>query len=301
MPNLTGIFSTEDINSYGFWVSTKGIELARFKKNPIILNNHSSWGLPVGRVENIRIEKGELKGELIFDDSDEKGKQLKSKYEKGFMNAFSIGFEVVEMSNEPSHLKVGQSRETVTKCELIEISVVTIPSNANAVRLYKKGNLLELSNNLQLNNYLPKLKNLNIKKIALKLGLNEEASSEKIIEAIIALQKTEPDKSVEYRKAIIKLGERTGLITEDNKEAVGNLLKLDINSTIKLLSGINKKTEKIDVTSLAELLQGKAKTVPETQKKFNELSHQELSTLKEKDIEKYRKLYLEHYGIVCPV
>ncbi len=295
------IFSTEQLNSYGFWVATLGIGLDRFKKNPILLHDHREWTLPIGKVENIRIENNELVGDVTFDESDERGLQLKNKYEKGFMNAFSIGFEILELSDESVNLKQGQIRKTVTKCELIEISVVTIPSNANAVRLYKKGQKVELSNNNEINNFLPTINKSKMKKIALSLGLKEDATEEQVIEAVAKLKKESEkpadDNSEKYRVAFIELGKKQGLITEENKDAIEKLSKLDISSTMTVLSGGSKKGEKkeqkqVSITDIIEGMKGGSKTEA---KKFNELSHSEIVELRKKP-EEYKTMFKAHYG-----
>lgn len=140
------IVSDETLNRRGYKINTGGIDLANFLKNPICLYNHiqpDSWGnqhkiLPIGKWENLRIENGVLIATPVFDDKDDFAKKVKSQVEQGILSAASIGIKILEWSDDPMHLLPGQTRPTITKCELREISIVTIPANANAVTLYDK-------------------------------------------------------------------------------------------------------------------------------------------------------------------
>jgi HK97 family phage prohead protease len=148
----TFICSDESINSYGYRVLVSGIDLGSFKKNPVMLFNHDSmsWGGdiyngPIGRWENIRKENGQLLADAVIDMDDEKGKIIGNKIEKDFIRAASIGFKVLKVSEDAADMLPGQTRPTVTKCELVEISVVDIPANKNALALYdQSGNRIEL-------------------------------------------------------------------------------------------------------------------------------------------------------------
>lgn len=149
----TFICSDESVNSYGYRVLTSGINFKNFKKNPVMLFNHESysWGGdiyngPVGRWENIRVEDGKLKADAVIDENDPKGAIINNKIENDFIRAASIGFRVLSISEKPEDMIKGQTRPTITECELIEISVVDIPANKNALALYdKEGNKIELT------------------------------------------------------------------------------------------------------------------------------------------------------------
>lgn len=186
------VISDESINTYGFWVRTDGIDLSPFLKNPVMLWNHNrddhgtvNAQLPIGIWKDLRIENGILTGEPVFDETDEFAVRIKKKYEAGILNACSMGFVPLEWSDTPEMLKEGQTVATVTRCRLMEISICDIPSNANAtVVLYDENsktiNLSDLPNKA----IGPKINHINMKEIALKLGLAENASLEACVEAI---------------------------------------------------------------------------------------------------------------------
>ena len=147
----TFICSDESINSYGFRVLTAGIDLTRFLKNPIGKFNHCdewddpNYSGPICKWSDVKKEGGQLIALPVFDIDDPKGKLIANKVDKGFLNAASIGFRIIETSEDPKLMLPGQKYATVTKCMLIEISVVDIPSNENACCLYDENdNRIEL-------------------------------------------------------------------------------------------------------------------------------------------------------------
>lgn len=148
------ILTDESINRYGFRVLTSGGDLSSFRKNPIILWMHyrdegtPNWCdyKPIGHWEDIEVnEKNEITAVPVFDLTDDLSKQICAKVEEGTIRACSIGFRIIETSEDPSVLLPGQKRATVTKWELMECSMCDIPANANAVRLFDGGKNVTLS------------------------------------------------------------------------------------------------------------------------------------------------------------
>lgn len=127
----TFVLSDETVNSYGFVVFTEGIDTAAFERNPVMLYMHNRDGNVIGRWENIRKEGTRLLGDAVFDDSTELAATVKKQVENGFLRCVSIGIEQIDT-------EVINGVKTVTKCRLIEVSIVDIPSNENAVKLYRR-------------------------------------------------------------------------------------------------------------------------------------------------------------------
>lgn len=194
------VISDESINSYGFWVVTDGIDTTAFLKNPVMLWNHNRDGhgtvnaqLPIGFWKDLHMENGVLTGEPVFDETDEFAVRIKKKYEAGILNACSMGFVPLEWSDAPEMLKEGQTVATVTRCRMLEASICDIPSNANAtVVLYDENsktiNLSDLPIPLapfgRGKAIGPKINHINMKEIALKLGLAENADPQACVDAI---------------------------------------------------------------------------------------------------------------------
>jgi HK97 family phage prohead protease len=175
------ICSDNGINSYGFRVLSSGIDLTGFKKNPVGLFNHCNndddpnYNGPICIWPDLALEGDNLVGTPVFDLKDPKAAEIARKVDEGFLNACSIGFQILAISEDPADMLAGQTYPTITKCQLMEISIVDIPSNMNAVCCYdESGKRLELNAGM-----FEKLKathtptnNLNnMKKITLKAGL----------------------------------------------------------------------------------------------------------------------------------
>jgi len=113
---------------------------------------HGNQVLPIGRWENIRKEDGKLMADPVFDEQDKFAQLVKSKVENGFVKGASIGVRIKNVSDEKNHLLAGQSRATVTECEIYEASIVDIPSNRKTVQLFSQEETQEeiplITNNL---------------------------------------------------------------------------------------------------------------------------------------------------------
>ena len=125
-------------NSYGFRILTKGINLSRFKQNPVMLDQHYNANSGViGRWLNVSTSETELSAEPEFDTDDENAVKISGKVEKGLIKGCSMG-----ISFNRDDLKVIDGQLTLTKCELLEASIVAIPSNPKALKLTCDGKLL---------------------------------------------------------------------------------------------------------------------------------------------------------------
>ena len=205
------IISTERVNSYGSRVITAGIDYSQYEKNPILLYMHRRGrkeDMPIGIMTNLRVENGVLYGTPKFDDDTEDERNISKKWDRGTLRMLSAGLDVLEWSEDPAMLVAGQTRPTVTKSKLIEVSVVDIGSNDDALQvgLYHEGKLLTLAAG-ENNDHLPLLqfadsesndttdkqsqnnnRTTSMEKILLKLGLTPGSTEDQAVEAIGRLQ-----------------------------------------------------------------------------------------------------------------
>ena len=142
-------------------------------------------------------------------------------------------FEIIETSEDPALLQPGQTRPTVTKCKLMEVSMVDMGGNDdNIVMLSYQGNELKLAA-CEDSAALPLLKmnggaipqnnnskteetmNVDFKAIALKLGLPETATEADILGKVGILLGFQTA-NVELRKQLdeIKLAGVTQMVDE---------------------------------------------------------------------------------------
>ena len=135
------VASSATPDRYGDIIDQKGWILENYKKNPVVLLNHDSNQLPIGK-GNVYIRNDKLTIDVEFDSEDPRAKEVERKAKKGFMNAVSVGFRPLESKSRselPSDNKYyGQRGMYYSKAELLEVSIVTIPANGEATMLEQK-------------------------------------------------------------------------------------------------------------------------------------------------------------------
>lgn len=171
------ILSNETKNSYGLIVKTDGIDLTRFKKNPVMLFNHWSYNI-IGKWENIKVKGGELIAEPVFSETAKKEKKL---YDEGVLKGASIGIGFKEKDLKG---------KTITKSVLYEASLVSVPANENCLKFYNTDTDTEYTQkelNLMINK--KNFNMINFDYIKGKLGLSKEADEAEIVNATEGLKK----------------------------------------------------------------------------------------------------------------
>jgi len=283
----TFILSDESINAYGFRVLTNGIDLSVFEKNPVAFWNHridDRWKetptMPIGKWSNLRKENGRLLGDLEIDIDDPLGKELERKINNGYVNAVSINFDPIEISDAKEHLLVGQTRGTLTKSLLLECSPVGLPGNYGAVKLkQKEGGFLSINSTStakEIDAIIPRLTNTSIKNSNMTteqkqlLGLDANATDEQVTTALNALKaKAEKTVTAENPATSLNNEEKTELenlrkervttlingaiadkkITEAEREIYTELANGNFDNTKK---AIEKMQPSVKITSLLQ-------------------------------------------------
>ncbi|MDO5608261.1 MAG: HK97 family phage prohead protease [Capnocytophaga sp.] len=180
------IVNTEDVNEYGYRVLTDGIDYAQYMRNPVVLFMHergNKGNEVIGRCTKLYKEDGKLIAEIEFDTEDGFAKQIADKVERGFIRMASIYADIKASSAEPENIVQGQLYETVTACKLVEISIVDIGGNDNALRLSKNGKPFQLKKLVFKNQY-----NMEIKTIALALGMSESTKDADVLIEVQSLK-----------------------------------------------------------------------------------------------------------------
>ena len=131
------IASTATSDRYDDIIDQDSWRLEAFKNNPVILLNHRQDMLPIGRASNVEVVNGQLEIDVEFDLDDELGANVARKVDQGFLKAVSVGFQPRKgtmRSDLPSdHKAFGKSGMFYQENELLEVSIVTIPANSEAV------------------------------------------------------------------------------------------------------------------------------------------------------------------------
>lgn len=206
----TFILSDNSVNSHGFIVKTEGIDTTRFCKNPIMLYNHDRNGGIIGRWEKLRVVDGKLLADAVFDEKDGLGAMINDKVKRGFINSVSIGMNPLEETIE-------NGIKTVIKSELVEVSIVDIPANPNAVKTLRN------SKNMLLLSYSQE--DLKTRLIKL-LGLDENISDAELFEyvkKIVDKENFNDEINEAYKNGIIDDIEKQ-LLYKSDKKMINNYL-----------------------------------------------------------------------------
>lgn len=322
--------SDESVNCYGTRVLTSGIDLSQYQRNPVLLYMHER-GRVVGVVSHLEVKGGELLGELEFDKASPLSEQLERQYEFGSLRMVSANFRILETSGDEALVMEGQTCQTVTRCELFEVSAVDIGGNDNALVLSDPdGNeislvggedgkpLLPLLNNVS-NNPLNK-NEMELKKIALMMGLAETATEAeltakakelKLLAAKAAELQQKVDSLVEQQLEAQKRAEEMTLASVN--EAVDGAIRekrLDASMREHFVQ-LGKKVgiDSLKLTLAAMRPQGKVSTVlgrgkdgrlarveAGSYKKLSEVPADELLELRDNSPEAYVALYKAEFG-----
>ncbi len=321
--------SSESLNCYGTWVKTDGIDLGQYKKNPVLLYMH--WrGVVIGGIRDLRVEGTDITGEPWFDEVREESRLCKQQWEKGSLRMCSPNFDIVETSEAPELLKPGQTRPTITRSKLVEVSMVDIGGNDDNIALLSwNGSELRLSagedsealpllnkktkggepspsiNNPQTKNN--QRMNEQLKTIALKLGLPETAAEADILARIGVLQGHETA-NAELRKQLdeIKLAGITTMVDDAIKAGKFNADKRE--HFINLGKAVGSESLKLTLDSMAAAIKpiqlistgSNGAASSGMWSKLSEVPADQLKLMRENDPEKYKSLYKAEYGIDCP-
>ena len=241
MANNRFTVSDGSLNSYGSVILTSGINIARFERNPIMLYMHDRDKGVIGRWENIRKEGDKLTAEAVFDEATELGAKVKHQVEGGFLRSASIGIENCKCETI-------NGVQTIVECDLIEISIVDVPANENAVKLFRKGwkpvkTLSELEKDEpDRDNDEGPLRT----RIIDVLGLSETVTDKDIIEHIKALLNEPSSVEREVDEAI-----NNGLLSASDRESFMAMAK----GNIKAFRGYCKGRRESQQAEIERLLQ----------------------------------------------
>ena len=123
---FTFIISKEEEDRHGSIVMVDGVDVSHFKRNPVVLFNHN-YDRVIGTASNVRVVGDTLQADMRFAET-EFAQEIKGQVERGEIRATSIGFIVNEWS-------LDEENDTwkIMRSELLEFSIVTVPSNRSAL------------------------------------------------------------------------------------------------------------------------------------------------------------------------
>lgn len=302
--------TNDSLNSYGTRVLTAGMNVEQYQRNPVLLYMHER-GNVIGYVKDLKVEDGEVTGELMFDEASELSIRCKKQYEFGSLKMVSAGLDILETSEDPELLVQGQTRPTVTKSKLFEVSLVDVGSNDDAIVLQKDGKKITLGKDSEcplplLNNNNQNQKQMEQKMVAMQLGLPATATEAEINAKLDELKTAkEENERLQQKNAALTLTSITAAvekavgekrITPDKKDEFINLGKeVGLEKLESILSAISPQMKLSSVIGH----QGGAATEPTTYKKLSDVPSGQLTTLRKEQPDEYKRLYKEEYGMEC--
>lgn len=300
--------TNNSLNSYGTRILTSGMNIEQYSRNPVLLYMHRR-GNVIGLVKDLKIEDNEVTGEIVFDEATELSRQCSKQFKFGSLRMVSVGIDIIEMSEDRQYLVPGQTRPTITKSKLFEVSLVDVGANDDAIVLFRDGKQIAFGKDGEnilplLNTNKKKEKQMEQKKLALTLGLPETADEAAIIAAIDKLKSASAElaKVTKEKEALCEATIATVVdcaitekrITADNKKRfveLGKMIGLDkLREIFSAMAPHNK---------LAELV-GHHGGVPTGQyKKLSDVPEAERLAMRDDNPEMYKMLYRAEYGCEC--
>lgn len=306
--------SNDSLNSYGFRVLTSGMDVGQYSRNPVLLYMHER-GNVVGYVKNLKVENNEVTGELMFDCASELSQRCKKQFEFGSLRMVSAGLEILETSEDKDLLVAGQTRPTITKSKLFEVSIADVGANDDALVLQRNGKMITLGRDgdcdlplLNNNNKQKKTEEMENKTIALQLGLPETATDAEISAKLTELNALkEQNVSLLKEKESLTLVNITNLVTQAIAEK--RLEEKDKDQFVELGKKIGaeelEKTLKAmhPAVKLSSVLgyQGGASAGEQKFTKLSEVPADQIAVLRSENPEEYKRLYKAEYGIDCEI
>ncbi|KAA6346430.1 hypothetical protein EZS27_006080 [termite gut metagenome] len=321
--------SNSSINCYGTRILTTGVNIEQYKRNPVMLYMHER-GKVIGQIKDIQVEGDDITGEPWFDEVSEESKQYRKQWDAGSLKMVSGNFDILAISEAKEHLLPGQTRPSVISSKLMEVSIVDIGGNDDAIVLTKGEKTIKLAAGEE-NETLPLLKSnkkqieteMDYKAIALKLNLPETASEQDILSSIGILLgfkttndtlkaerdtlKTEKEtlqREVDSLKltgitGMVEDALKAGKITQDKKEHFLTLGKtLGVDSLKLTLDAIPAAVKPLNLVGGAG--GGGSTATAGDWKKLSEVPADKIMELRDTDKPAYAKLYKAEYGVDCP-
>jgi HK97 family phage prohead protease len=133
------IFSDDSVDRYGDRIEARGWQLDNFNANPVALFGHDAGSVEnvIGRAKNVRVDGNRLVGEIEFMDGsvNPNAEIVYQMVKAGYLRAVSVGFQPLDWVAAKDKGRAGGI--DFRKQELLEISIVPIPANPNALNQAK--------------------------------------------------------------------------------------------------------------------------------------------------------------------
>jgi HK97 family phage prohead protease len=143
--------STNELDRHGTIVEPRGIDTSNFSKNPVFMWGHDAYGgnAPpdmenvLGRVVDFKTTDSEFDIGVEWAGHD-RAVMARNLVRAGFLSGVSVGF-IPDPEGTSTRAVDGSEVPVYTKTELVEVSLVPIPSNPSAVAIMRSMQLPVIS------------------------------------------------------------------------------------------------------------------------------------------------------------
>lgn len=236
-----------------------------------------------------------------IDKDTEEEKVIAAKWERGTLRMLSAGIDIIECSDDPQYLVQGQTRPTIIRSRLFEVSIVDVGANDDAlqVRLYNDGKQLTLAKDED-NDLLPLLKpddkpqntTFQMNEILMALGLSPTATEADATAAIKALQTQNETLTLARITDAVTAAREKGLITEAQEPKMlelGQKAGIEtLRDTLSMMTPARRPSDFIDEKGSGNGHQTLA---------WDKLSDEEKMTLRRENPTQYVQAFKAHYGV----
>ena len=134
--------STNDIDRHGTIVEPRGIDTTNYSANPVFMWGHDAYGSGggppdlqnvLGRVIDYRKDDSAFEIEVEWASHD-RASMARDLVRAGFLSAVSVGF-IPDAESMSTRSIEGSEVPVYNRTELVEVSLVPVPSNPNAIAL----------------------------------------------------------------------------------------------------------------------------------------------------------------------
>jgi HK97 family phage prohead protease len=228
------IASTSVVDRHGEIILQEGIDTKNYMKNPVILLSHDYWALPIGKATSVELVDGKtiVKGVFASGEANPIAQQVRKLYDAGILKTVSVGIMVKEWE-----------AQTITKCELLELSFVSVPANPEACDIAKG---LELDAEFLAKMLVDKTVDDDAKGEEEDEDTKEMKAIKTLVDVVKTLNKNIEDLTVENKNLAVELVEIKSLVTKTVQEGEDAKSKLETSAQMgKMLSQIVSKHNEV--------------------------------------------------------
>jgi HK97 family phage prohead protease len=132
------VISTGDKDRHNSRINPDGLDVSHFLRNPVVLFNHN-YDRVIGTALSVEVKGGKVMAKMSFDSDDPFAAEIERKVENQIIRATSIGFIIKKWSFDED-----EDTFVIEEAELVEFSIVTVPSNREALIMENGGSAVQM-------------------------------------------------------------------------------------------------------------------------------------------------------------